>query len=382
MFFATYRQGLKAKVMSMLSFVKLDSTMIDQFHPWLHFHLVFLLVVLLVGCTPNPKPTTPARTVHSSEPTQPVQTPIYPEFSEPAPANTRTEPTDLAQTIMPSFPAYGVVYPYPSSSWTEADRLSIREHLEYLHKLGINTVLQVFSNRLIGTGDERNWLIFLDEAERADIQVVARLGTSVEKVGNEFDYQAIEAFLSVVQDHPALLAYVGLHEPLERFTSPQLREFYSEVKRLAPDLPIAHYMGNMSFFERSWRFPFRVFTAGICDICITWYYPARYIDNQPVFEEAEVRELLQTHRRLVDERAPESQLWFLGQSYTQAKHKRNLRMPTPQEMERLYSIVEQEGADGFLWYPWYHNTYDQVLSDDEMEPQRQAVFRIYEDFFR
>jgi hypothetical protein len=348
----------------------MGSIMIGLFRPWLHFFAIYLLVVLLVGCTPNPKPTTPARTVYSSELTQTVQTPINPELSEPAP------------TIMPPFSAYGVVYPYPSSSWTEADRLSIREHLEYLQGLGVNTVLQVFSNRLIGTGDELNWLIFLDEAERADIKVVARLGSSVEKGGNEFDYQAIEAFLSVVQDHPALLAYVGLHEPLERFTSPQLREFYSKVKSLAPGLPIAHYMGNMLFFERSWRFPFRVFTAGICDICITWYYPTRYIDNQPFFEEAQVHKLLQTHRRLVDERAPESQLWFLGQSYTLAKHKRNLRMPTPQEMERLYSIVEQEGADGFLWYPWYHNTYDQVLSDDEMEPQRQAVLRVYEDFFR
>jgi hypothetical protein len=53
-------------------------------------------------------------------------------------------------------------------------------------------------------------------------------------------------------------------------------------------------------------------------------------------------------------------------------------MPTPEEMELMYTIAEQERVDGFLWYTWLHSNYDQVLSDPEMEAQRQAVRHIYE----
>jgi hypothetical protein len=55
-------------------------------------------------------------------------------------------------------------------------------------------------------------------------------------------------------------------------------------------------------------------------------------------------------------------------------------MPTPGEMELMYTISEQERMDGFLWYPWFHGqNYDQVLGDPDMEPQRQAVRDIYEN---
>jgi hypothetical protein len=276
-----------------------------------------------------------------------------------------------------------VVYAYPTRDWVEADRLAIREHLKYLRTLGINTIVQVFSSHLIGTGRERNWLILLDEAERANIDVIARLSPPIEWSGQDFDFQAIQSFLAVVQDHPALLAYLGLHEPLEQFNGEQLRGFYTAVKNLAPELAIAHYMGNMAWFERglqSLRFPNRDFTAGICDICIVWYYPARYVDGQAVFEEGPVRDTLQANRNLVDERAPEAQLWFLGQTFALHEHRRKLRMPTPEEMERIYAIAEQEQVDGFLWYPWSHGNYDQELSDPQMEPQRRTLYRIHKEY--
>ncbi len=275
---------------------------------------------------------------------------------------------------------YGVTYADPHLEWTAADRPAVRENLEYLQALGVNTIVQAFSSDLIGTAREKDWLIFLDEAARADIQVLVRLWPPIEWDGQAFDFQAVGRFLAVVQDHPAFLAYAGLHEPLEQFDSDQLRDFYTGVKRVAPDVKIAHYMGDMAWFEQSWRFPNRAFSAGICDICIVWYYPFRYVEGQPVFETEKVRETLRTNRALMDERAPDAQLWFLGQVYTLHQHKRDLRMPTPEEMEMLYTIVESGGADGFLWYPWLHGNCDQVLSDPDMEPQRQAVYDIYEKF--
>lgn len=292
---------------------------------------------------------------------------------------TRTEPSPTARMSEPLFRPYGVVYPYPASDWTEADRPGIRAHLTYLRELGVNTIVQVFSSRLIGTGRERDWLIVLDEAERANIRVVARLDSPTQWNGREFDLRAVQSFLAVVQNHPALLAYLGLHEPLEQFNSNQLRDFYSDVRDLAPEVAVAHYMGNIAWFEASLRFPKRDFTPGICDICIIWYYPARYVDGQPAFEEDRARQIMQTHRRLISERAPEAQLWFLGQTFAQSEHERTLRMPTPGEMERLYALAEREQVDGFLWYPWLHGSYDQVLGDPEMEPQRNAVRQIHED---
>jgi hypothetical protein len=271
-----------------------------------------------------------------------------------------------------------VVYAYPKNSWTEIDRQDIREHLTYLRELGVNTIVQIFSSRLIGTGREKDWLILLDEAERIDLRVIARLWPLDDWNGQEFDLQPIQSFLTVVQDHPALLAYMGLHEPLEKYDSDQMRAFYAGVKPLAPELPIAHYMGNMAWFDQSLRFRDRDFSIGICDICIVWCTPAHYQYGEPVFERAQVHETVAENRKLVDERSPQSQLWFLGQTYALQAHRNQLRMPTPDEMEEIYIIATLEGADGFLWYPWLHGNYDQVLSDPEMEPQRQAVRQIHE----
>lgn len=373
---------------------------------------IFLVMIWLIGCASNSEPVTPiqkvspvtvkatptlphtpASSVVKPNPTAtpistPIQTvsPLPAELSptpsptplpSPTPAPSIAEPTPMAT---PTSYYYGLVYAYPKNDWTEADRLAIRDHLEYLRELGINTIVQVFSSHLIGTGREEDWLILLDEAERANIHVIARLWPLNDWNGQEFDFETTQSFLAVVQDHPALLAYLGLHEPLEQFDSDQLREFYAGLKNLAPKLAISHYLGNMAWFENSQRFPNRDFTAGICDICIVWYYPARYVNGQPAFQEDLVRETLQENRKLVDERAPDAELWFLGQTYAQGEHRAQLRMPTPDEMETIYAIAEQERVDGFLWYPWTHGNYDQVLSDPEMEPQRQAVRHIYESY--
>lgn len=275
---------------------------------------------------------------------------------------------------------YGVVYPYAESDWIEDDRQAIRERLEYLRGLGVNTTIQAFPRELMGTGEENNWLLFLDEAQRAGISVIASVHPEVEWNGQGFDFQPIRSLLSVVRGHSALLAVLGLHEPLERFNSEQLRSFYAGAKELAPELAVAHYMGDMASFDKSVLFPNRDLTAGICDICITWYYPARSENNRPVFEEESLRRTLQSNRELIRERAPDAQLWFLGQAFMQRNNKQDLRMPTPGEMQMIFIIAREEQADGFLWYPWLHNLYEQVLSDPDMELQRQAVKCIHEEY--
>lgn len=338
-------------------------------------HIVVLL--LLAGCTSTSGPGIPPTPVPSV--VAPTLTPVQVASPtlHPTPSVIYTSTPDDTPSAYP----YGVVYAYSKNDWDEVDRQAIREHLEYLQGLGVNTIVQVFSSRLIGTGREDDWLILLDEAERINMHVIARLWPLNDQNGQVFDFQQIQSFLTVVQNHPALLAYLGLHEPLERFDSDQMREFYTNVKMIAPRLPIAHYLGNMAWFEQSQRFPNRDFAAGICDICIVWYTPARYLYGKPAFEEDLFREILQENRSLVDERAPDAQLWALGQTYAQQAHRNQLRMPTPEEMELMYTIAMQERMDGFLWYPWLHGqNYDQVLSDPDLESQRQAVRYIYETY--
>lgn len=353
---------------------------------WLQTLTILLSVgSLVVGCTartPSSTSLPPIPTSSVVEPTAkatPTLTSAQAMLPTPHPTLTSATLDPTLEAVPTSYP-YGVVYAYSKSDWTESDRQAIREHLEYLRGLGVNTIVQVFSSHLIGTGREKDWLILLDEAELINMRVVARLWPLEDWNGQEFDFQPIKSFLDVVQDHPALLAYLGLHEPLEVFDSDQLREFYLGVKSLAPELAIAHLLGNMAWFERSSRFPNRDFTAGICDICIVWYTPARYLNGEPAFEEDLFHEIVQENSELVEERVSDAQLWVMGQSYTQLQHRHQLRMPTPEEMELMYIIAEQERVDGFLWYPWLHSQYDQVLSDPDMEAQRQAMRYIYESY--
>lgn len=290
-------------------------------------------------------------------------------------------PTPSTITPQPtSFLPYGLTYATAQSSWSEDDRKTVRAELAMLKDMGVNTVIQTFSSRLIGTGDEADWNIFLDEAERAEIRVIARLWPLMDGDGTSFDFKPIDRFLDVVGDHPALLAYLGLHEPLERFNSEQMRTFYAGMKQIAPDLPVAHYMGSMALFDSSIRFPGRRFTHGICDICIVWTTPAQTRDGEPYFDKKVVISTVRDNRRLIDERSPESELWFLGQSYALQAHRHQLRMPTPDEMEQIFELAIDEGADGFLWYPWLHGNYDLVLSSPGMEAQQKAVRQIYEEY--
>ncbi len=294
----------------------------------------------------------------------------------------RPRPTLFETTVpqpKPPLP-YGLVYPLAESKWSEADREDVRTQLAIMNERHVNTVVQIFSSRLIGTGNEAGWLIFLDEAERAEIQVIARLWPLPEWDGDVPDLAMESAFLEVVSEHPAFLAYLGLHEPLERYDSEQMRTFYTGMKEIAPDVPLAHYMGNMALFDGSLRFLGRYFTDGICDLCIVWCTPAQTQNGEPYFDETAVFDTVHDNRLLIDERAPESELWFLGQTYALQAHRHQLRMPTPDEMAQIFSMALDEGVDGFLWYPWLHGNYDLVLSSSEMEAQQQAVHQIYEDY--
>jgi hypothetical protein len=283
---------------------------------------------------------------------------------------------------------YGVTYLYPhlSNDWYPSDRDAMEAALREVKDLGVTTVIQTFPQSLVGDPTrEDHWLLFLDAAEEVGIDVVAYLwpSTVYPNVGDPFDYDDLKAFIDVVGDHPALIGYVGLHEPLEPsegISEQELKDFYTEMKTYAPSLKIAHFMGNISYWDENrtdWDF-----SDGVCDICMIYYFPFRYLNGDPVYEQDIVLSVVEPNVEIMAERDPDAELWFLGQAFEQSAHYRNLRMPTPEEMKQLYWDVMQYPVDGFMWYSWQHtDQYDALLGDPGMEEQQEAVgnivFRTY-----
>lgn len=338
--------------------------------------LLAICAGIVSGCLCiRPAPSPP--TIDTPSPTR-VPVSSSPKVSTSSPTATQAFlPIVARQSVR-----YGVVYPYPNT-WTEEDRPAIRERLTYLKGLGVNVVVQVFSSAPVDTGQEQDWLIFLDEAQAEDIQVIARLWPPHDWDGSQFDFTYVEPFLTVVQGHPALLAYFGLHEPLETFNGDQLRAYYQAVKRFAPDVPIFHAMSDIAGFEADPRFGDRRFTDGICDLCAIWYYPFRVQGGESVAEYQRVSEVIAANDALVRERDPDAQIWFLGQTYAMAGHPPPLRMPSAEEMRNLAQLLlEDPHIDGLLWYPWNHSSYDQVLGDPASSLQREAVQSIYEQYLK
>ena len=288
--------------------------------------------------------------------------------------------------------AYGTLYIYNANSpglWAEGYRTDMRLVLQQAQSLSLTTIVQGFPYALADESRENDWLIFLDEAKVVGIKVVAHLvlgGENEEpclynQMTQQFDCSALKHFLDVVSGHPALIGYVGSHEPLQEFESSQLRTLYAEMKAYAPGLLLANYMSDMYWFEqRPDLFPGRDFSDGICDICMIWYYPFRTVDSQPVFETTQVEDLLENNLPLVRENDSDAQVWFLAQSFAYTDHPRNLRMPMPAEMAALYQLVMQYPVDGFLWYAWQHGTYDANLGDPEMADQHDELDVIAENF--
>ena len=286
------------------------------------------------------------------------------------------------QNALPYEPnRYGIVYLYPHVDWGVDKRAEMDAVLADSKAKGTTTVIQTFSSYLVGTAEEENWLIFLDAAAEAEIDVVAYLwpATTYPVVGESFFYDDLKAFLDVVGEHEALIGYVGLHEPIEQSTGideDELRGFYTEMKAYAPNLSIAHYLGNIAYAEAH-RTDGWTFTNGVCDICILWYYPFLIENGLPVYDFTELITHLDSNLDLVRDADPNAEFWFLGQTFSSVTSKYEFRMPSADEMETLYQDVMQYPIDGFLWYPCIHaESYDHVLCDIEFEIQQDAVGEI------
>ena len=273
---------------------------------------------------------------------------------------------------------YGIVYAYPHSDWGPDKRAEMDTVLANRKAEGVTTLVQTFSGALVGTANTDNWLIFLDAAQAAEIEVIAYLWprTTYPVIGGEFYYDDLKALLDVIGNHPALIGYIGLHEPLEpsmEISAAELQDFYTEMKAYAPHLKLAHYLGDLAYVEAN-RTDGWTFSAGMCDICLLWYYPFEVTGGLEVYNATQVTSVINSNYDLMQVRDPDAELWFLGQTFAGTSGARELRMPTPEEMQQLYLQVMEEPVDGFLWYPCNHTeVYDQVMCDPGFETQQGMV---------
>lgn len=118
--------------------------------------------------------------------------------------------------------------------------------------------------------------------------------------------------------------------------------------------------------------PATAFADGVCDYCATWYYP---FTADGAYERQELITRLQADLAVAKERAPNSKIVWLMQSYAQPNPS-GLRMPTAAEMEDLAAIVYASDVFGALWYTWqFEGLYDDFLfNHPELYPVVEAIY--------
>lgn len=220
-------------------------------------------------------------------------------------------------------------------------------------------------------------LAILDTAESYGMHAILRVRGSGDWGwdGNSFDLSLLADFEPVIGGHPALFAVFGLHEPWERFTADQLRQFYNQWKAVAPSLALFHHFGHL----RS------KFTAGMADVGSITAKPHFWDrDGNPANYYGE-----RTRRKVIDAQTyiradPDAVLCVVPQAHGQdpSSRKRPIRMPTADEMRENAAIIFGEfGVTCGLWYPYQHPRYDHVLGDPEFGEQRQIVAETYRLYF-
>jgi len=251
------------------------------------------------------------------------------------------------------------------------------DELELVSELGVQVVLMNLNH----DGPVENWLAYLDEAQRQEIQVVAWLwpeGWHWDGVGWQIDAQA-ELFVQTVAGHPALLAVYSLHEPYWNgclgcgYTTVEQQSLYDAIKAMA-DVPIYSGVDSMAFWTEYGEAT--AFADGVCDYCATWYHPFR---EGGIYERDRVISQLEADLVVAEERAPNSKIIWIMQAFAQGSPY-NPRMPTADEMRDLASIICSSRVDGAFWYTWtFSDGYSDFLSN---HPELYSVVKEISESFR
>ena len=211
----------------------------------------------------------------------------------------------------------------------------------------------------------------LDEAQALNMQLVLRMNQGDWGWdGREFDMSIIEEMRPVFE-HPALIGFYGLHEPLERFTLAEMAVFYEQFHETVDDPRVLLWHDIMRIPED--------FTDGICDLCGVATNPhVNNRDGTPANDWTRTNPRLETARANMAETS-HSTLCVLVQVYGGAER---FRIPQPEEyQENMRRIVEEFDVRCLTNYSFYHNAYDQTLGDADQVDLQTAVFEMRLRYF-
>jgi hypothetical protein len=260
---------------------------------------------------------------------------------------------------------YGTTYVWSADF---SDLEGLRARLQYLHSLGVRTLIQMHGPSAPLSERRR----FLDEANALGMRVIVRLsGTTSDPPwswdGVNFDLTPLETFLSDgIADHPALMAIYGFHIPWEHdFTPDEIQRFYTEFHQIAGDIPLYHDLVWVNETPESALLP------GMCDLCEISSMPHTWRDGSPANSTPHIIEKIVRYTSHIRQADPNAQIWIQAQTFQWTPA--NFRMPTADDMLwHADLLMEYVDFDGLLWNPYLH-TYEHQLGDDDMEAQRQAV---------
>ena len=215
----------------------------------------------------------------------------------------------------------------------------------------------------------------LDEAEALNMQLILRMNQGDWGWdGQEFDLTILETMRPIF-DHPALIGFYGLHEPLERFTLDELRIFYQQYRDVVSEPSLLLWHDLMRIPDG--------FTDGICDLCGVATNP--HI-NDPTTGDP-VNDWTRTNPRLETalhnlQGTNESTVCVLVQVYG-GDGRNFLRMPQPEEyQENVRRVVEEFGFRCMTNYSYHHNAYTQTVGDPEQVALQTAVKAMSERYFK
>jgi hypothetical protein len=267
---------------------------------------------------------------------------------------------------------YGTTYVWSNDF---SDLEGLRARLQYLHGLGVHTLIQMHGPSAPLSERRR----FLDEAHTLGMRVIVRLSGTTSNPqwgwdGENFDLSPLETFLSDgIADHPALFAIYGFHEPWRYFSPDEIQRFYTEFHQIAGDILLYHDLLWVNETDDS------VLLPGMCDLCEISSMPHTWRDGSPANSEPHVTQKIVRYTSHIRQADPNAQIWIQAQTFQQTAA--NFRMPTAEDMLwHADLLMEHVDFDGLLWYPYLHN-YEHQLGDDGMEAQRQAVRTVYLTYY-
>jgi hypothetical protein len=341
--------------------------------------LAAVIAVLLAACSSpaGDQPDAPTQPAPGETAAATADDAVTPPPGDPTAAATdaagetaTTEPAP-ADTPMPDLPAggpfYGVMQPVSGADVRSPQ--AIAQAMRDLRALGSTMTLQLFDPE----HTPQDWRNYLDVAQQEGMLVIGRLGP-VDWNPDPNDLSPILDVLAEVADHPALYGFVYLHEPWEVMTTTQMQGIYQELKAAHPNARLGViWSGEIEKASRRGN-PDRVFTDGLCDICIV---NQKAFQNDPQLAERQGLGRLAASAPVVLSEDPDAELWSTVQVWAPPGDggPRGFRVPSPEEMVALYCSVQQShDLAGFMWASWTLPMENiSPLASDALSAQRDAV---------